>query len=352
MGKRFIWIGVGPMMAPPDNRYRIWFGIPWFAERRSKLFSIPRGTNLCEHLYAQQRHLLGNIDDFRVRGKALFYQDRPVRLQEYSHVLFCYRPFAMSEIQLHRLQAIENLASEHALPLINPISSAKYLRYKDDFFRILGQHGLPHPMFQVVESRATINLDYPFILKANNATSGRSTVLIEGSRDLDEHFDALLQAPSPRPGRKLLAIEYLDTYQTTLHCFLAGRLFVFDDVITYQYANISQQDWNIHVRNVTQFHDSRTLVEANHLTKRLIEQERSRILELRNALNLNFFNVDFTVVSGQLVFLEAGWKWGPDPARYYNFHIRHHGLGDKFVRQMIPAGAAERVEDFFTIASS
>jgi glutathione synthase/RimK-type ligase-like ATP-grasp enzyme len=266
--------------------------------------------------------------------------------------LFCYRPFAISEDQLHRLLAIENLASEHTVPLINPITSAKYLRYKDAFFRVLSQHGLPYPMFQEVESRDTIALNYPFILKANNATRGHSTVLVEGSLDLDAHFDALLQAPSLRPGRKLLAIEYLDTYQTTLRCFLAGRLFVFDDVIAYQYANISQQDWNIRTRNVAQFNDSRALVEANQLTKRLIEQERSTILKLRNALNLDFFNVDFTIVRGKLVFLEAGWKWGPVPSLYYKCHIKQHGLGDKFVRQMIPTGAAERVKEFFNLASS
>jgi glutathione synthase/RimK-type ligase-like ATP-grasp enzyme len=351
MGNRFIWIGVGPM-TPRDNGYRIWFGIPWYAKRRSRLLSIPRGANLCKQLYAQKSHLLGDIDDFRVRDRVLFYRARPVHLQKYSHVVFCYRPFVKSEKQLHRLQAIENLASEQALPVVNPISSAKYFRYKDEFFRILGQHGLPHPVFQEITSRDTITLNFPFILKANNATGGHSTVLVEGSRDLDAHFDALLHSPSPHPGRKLLAIEYLDTYQTTLRCFLAGRLFVFDDVIAYQYANISQQDWNIHVHSVTRFHDSSTLVEANHLVKRLIEQERSTMLKLRNALSLNFFNVDFTVVNGKLVFLEAGWKWGPTPRGHYNCHVKHHRLGDKFIRQMIPAGAAERVRDFFNLASS
>ncbi|MGD9638886.1 MAG: hypothetical protein AB7U85_07485 [Alphaproteobacteria bacterium] len=329
----YIWIGCG-FGHEPDENFRLLLdnGVCWQLKDRT--------DNTMFRYLEKKECFKANIKDFKTKNENIFYNNTCIDeiLIGCKYVFFTIKPELATKKTLANAIAIEKHINNKKLPIkiINSPSSFSYLCHKDEFYQVMPQDDVPkYHIINKISDIDNIKFSYPFILKANNFSSGKGTSLVSSRKQAIKFFIKmkfvkcfggyisffrnLIRAKFSYRVKlanfipdKIIAVEYFNTKQTE-NFYMTGRVFFLGNNLYYAYPHISADDWCVHTDQAKNYLPKNIYKLACERINKAVVANKDKFLKAQKRLNISTLAFDFLITKeNRIKILEPELKYGLD----------------------------------------
>jgi len=275
-------------------------------------------------------------------------EDIKVDLSMFSHAIFLYSAELINIWVFDKMTQIQDHLIKNGIVVVNPISAYKVDRCKEEFFKLLQQHGYKYPQWKHIESEEDLK-DLPFglpcLVRTNCDSCGHNLWLVKTEEEMKAAYNRVLIVecnsnrsffpcrtdetdkkfaegkrvhPSPAPDRrKIIAVEYISPYSERFGCNVMNYVGFIGDEIDYHYATTAHKYcWNI--PGVGPYY-MKTFSAANYYLRDFLQKEENykTLRKIRRLTGLHTPRIDFFIKDGEMIFIECGIKLGIETKLVY-----------------------------------
>lgn len=193
--------------------------------------------------------------------------------------------------------------------VINSVSSFDFTNNKEKCFERWRSNSINCPKFfhfkNEEEFRERNNLDYPFLIRLNDATTGKFTYLIESQKDLEANLPTLLSdyLKNKRESTTMIAVEFIDTKNSD-GFNVSSRIHIAGNKVVSGYSRLSETWWAFTPAFTNRMKPS--FVKEQKRLKKIVNDNNEEIVNSIKCLGLDHVGLDIiTNERDEIFFLEV-----------------------------------------------
>ena len=306
------------------------------------------GFGLIEYLKTKGNFLGGerNVDLFEIKHDKLYYNNKNINTQLYSHLFFTYK---CDELDIkttrdkslikkfNKMNDIESWFIKNTdIIMINKINNSIYDTYRNDFFdKLKGIVNVPE--YKIIKNDEDMGVFFTnmgnenYILRTESDCSSYNCFLVNKNTIFNSYTYLKKKTNSP-----LIVMKYYSPYVKELDCNITARVFMkrdYIDIISVdpfrkelfshrqKNENINYIDINSHSNRISTSNlehikniKKENLVEFHskcyNFLFNYIEKYKNHFIIMRKHIGLDIVSVDFLPLDNGPMFLEIGIKNG------------------------------------------
>lgn len=306
------------------------------------------GFGLIEYLKTKGNFLggEGNVNLFEIKDNKLYYNNKNINTQLYSHLFFIYK---CDELDIksardkklikkfNKMKQIESWFIKNTdIIIINKISNSKYDTYRNDFFDKLKEI-VNVPEYKLIKNEKDMNTFFAmmgndsYILRTESDCSSYNCFLVNKNTIFESYYYLKKKTNST-----LIVMNFYHPYVKELDCNITARIFMkrdYIDIISadpfrkelfshrqkekkFNYIDIDSHSNRLctsnleHIKNIkkenfVEFHSKCYVFLFNYIKK-----YKKKFVDMQKHIGLDIISVDFLPLNDGPIFLEIGIKNG------------------------------------------